>query len=735
MSSRGRNGFCRICGGDLQGNQRRWLYGGQNKKGSQPQTPTESLRGGSLCRSSQSSPWGSTLSLGSSGSLSKSQSFLGSPSKSVDLLSVLTHILGQQVPRGSGREEFVCGKCVSALERVFKFDSVISRVRVLSNERLQKLTQERDRIRQWVRSNYRHRHQQEFQSRSSTSEDDGEMEKEAYRDMLKENMALSGYECWSERWDTCPYFIRTGKRCRRGKGCEGCDSLRVSDSDYESVCGIPRRLPSDAFSPLQLSADRSSSMPLHWQKSSAISSSPASLAGSTLSLRAPSRTQSVQSLDFIDGNDSFDLTSAQPLNFLLMELRGVEAKPVSSPSGSRIPVLGKNTGKSLDKTDGGASPRVGRVLNFGEAENGKDGMDEEDEDVLMDLRDEYMPLQESTPGRVNTAVRNLRAQLDKAASRIRILEAELKQGGRKPAEANGSVDLGSDGGDGSLLQTLGHSLHSRERLIQECLTLVRRLSEGEGASSELTDCLKQVFAENKAALEALRSERSEAEKRLEKEAEALRKAGRDRERDLDTLNTVLQCNQDIIGDLRVALEEKERQLKDVEKERELWRQRDSALSAVLQEKEDLILSFRQQLESSGPETELAALLKDKADKSATLCLEVSNLTASLQQYQDMVKSQQETHGQTVSALSAQLKEAQQELRNGLKEKKEAERSWRNEQEDREREARKLRDSLEKRDKLIEQILLDSEERDRLLTELQQNLQNKREPKTGVKHTL
>lgn len=34
---------------------------------------------------------------------------------------------------------------------------------------------------------------------------------------------------------------------------------------------------------------------------------------------------------------------------------------------------------------------------------------------------------------------------------------------------------------------------------------------------------------------------------MEKEIEALRKAGRDRERDLDTLNTVLQCNQDIIN--------------------------------------------------------------------------------------------------------------------------------------------------------------------------------------------
>lgn len=40
---------------------------------------------------------------------------------------------------------------------------------------------------------------------------------------------------------------------------------------------------------------------------------------------------------------------------------------------------------------------------------------------------------------------------------------------------------------------------------------------------------------------------TEREKSMEEEIEALRKAGRDRERDLDTLNSVLQCNQDIIN--------------------------------------------------------------------------------------------------------------------------------------------------------------------------------------------
>lgn len=440
MSSRGKNGLCRICGGDLQGNQRRWLFGGQNKKTSQLQTPTDSQRGRSPSRSSQSSPWGSTLSLGSSGSLSKSQLSLNSQSKGTDLLSVLTHILGQSVPRGSGQGEFVCGKCVSILERVFKFDTVISRVKMLSTERLQKLTQERDKMRQWVRQSYCRRHPQDFNSRGSTSEEDGEPEKEGYREMLRENMALSEYECWSEKWDACPRFIRTGKRCSKGKGCEGCDSLRVSDSDYESVCGVPRHLPFQPFSPLPLSRDKSRSMPLHWQKVPSISSSLSSLAGSTLSLQASPRTESIQSLDSLDGNDPFD---SPGFHFVLSELRGLEAKPISSPSGSRIPILGRKDRRFLGKPEETVSPRVNRVLSFGEVENGGDDMGE-DGDVLTELKDEFMPLhRESTSGRVQHAVRQLRGQLDQALSRIRTLEAELKHGKSRPAEVNGSEDWAS----------------------------------------------------------------------------------------------------------------------------------------------------------------------------------------------------------------------------------------------------------------------------------------------------
>lgn len=46
----------------------------------------------------------------------------------------------------------------------------------------------------------------------------------------------------------------------------------------------------------------------------------------------------------------------------------------------------------------------------------------------------------------------------------------------------------------------------------------------------------------------------------------------------------------------MALGEKEWLLREVEKEREVWRQRDRALATVLQEKDQLTQNLRQQLE-------------------------------------------------------------------------------------------------------------------------------------------
>lgn len=96
----------------------------------------------------------------------------------------------------------------------------------------------------------------------------------------------------------------------------------------------------------------------------------------------------------------------------------------------------------------------------------------------------------------------------------------------------------------------------------------------------------------------------------------------------------------------MTLGEKERLLKEVEKERELWRQRDRAVSSVLKEKEAVILCLKAELEScrkaasgsgDGQAAQLTELWEERERNSATLCQEVTKLTSTLQEYQELVQ--------------------------------------------------------------------------------------------------
>ncbi|XP_055083912.1 myosin-11 [Periophthalmus magnuspinnatus] len=771
MSSRRRSEQCRICGGVLQGNQRRWLFSGNKKNQNQSQslTPSGSVRGPSQSQSNCSSPWGSTLSLGSSVSLRSQLS--ANISKSFDLLSILTHILGCSVSRGNS--EFICGKCVSVLERVFKYDTVIARVRALSSERLQRLTQERDKIRQWVRNSYIEKNPHEIPIRtSSTSEEEGESEKDGYREMLRDNMALSEYEFWSEKWDTCPFFIRSGKRCRKGKGCEGCNALRVSDSDYESVCGVPRNLPFYAFSPLAFSRDKSQSMPLNLQKTPSVTcSSPASLAGSTVSL--PSRTESIQSLDSLDDKDPFVSPQHVTVKLLLKEISDIQGNAVNSPAGSRIPILERRGRVGRGYSGERKKMVLNRVLDF---ENGEE---EEEEDAIMELGDEFVPLHgQNSVGRPHQVVKLLRAQLDQARTRIKTLEDQVQnqvqdqvQDGTKPEALNGSTDWNTLDGDFGV-QSLNLSLRSRERLLQESMAVIRRLCLEEGKGPELSDklteklseSLKETTSQTRDALARLEREVLGEKQRLEQELESLRKCSTDRERDLDTLQIVLQANQELIQELRVSLGEKEQQLKALYSEREVSAQRERALNAALGDKDSLLLCLQQELDtchkdvqalsdtvladlSSGDKTgalvsrlkekqaELAAVIEEREENSTTMCQEVTKLTSALQEYQSLVQLQQESHSQVLSSLTNQLSKVRTQLREREKERRERAREWGREREEDMRQKSRLMKSLEKRDQLIEQILHDAEEQERLFRELRQNLQNKFHLTTGIKHTL
>ncbi|KAF7700254.1 uncharacterized protein si:ch73-95l15.5 [Silurus meridionalis] len=774
MTSRRKIEACRICGGDLQGNQRRWLFSAQNKKGAQNQSSSVLL---SPTWSAQSSPWGSTLSLGSSSSPYKSYT-LPTPNKGLDLLAVLTHILGQSVTRENGKGEFICGKCVSVLERVFKFDTVIARVRVLSRERLQKLTKERDCLRRWVWNIYRQHHPFVLKSRGSSSEDEVELgEKDsgkAYREMLSDNMALAAYECWSEKTESCPYFKRTGKRCGKLKNCECCDSLRVSDANYEFICGVPRNLPEQALSPI--------GMPLNWPRSPSMRSSPASLAGSCHSLKARSRTASAPSLDSVDGYDPFDWPDEHfvILDSILDKLKSIEGKPVRSPAGSRIPILAK--GQNSCGADGLPSIGVTRVLNFVQRdERDKEDVNGESDDVLTELRDDFMPLhKEVTTNKVHFVVKQLREQLDEAQARIRTLEAGLQNSNlsvpSKTSQSKQSLPeypKSSSEDENGLIRNLSHSLQSKDRVIQECVALIRKLcldlgsglEEADKLISYVTVKLTSSHSDQEGVLEAELTELKERERSLQKELEVLQEANSSQERDLLTLNSVLQTNQDVINHLRVELTEKTQTLQDLQKERGLWKKRDSALEKVLQEKEALITRLQQTIESSHKDVQtlsdslisrglqgggaegalaqqvleqeslLSGCLKDWESNTATTRQEVSKLCTALEEAGAVIQDQRQTHEQAITELSEQLKDSRRELREIIKDTKQAEQAWRSERVKRDFEEGRLVDCLRKRDKLIEQVLLDAEKRDGMLIELHQDILSKVEPRVGLKHTL
>lgn len=643
----------------------------------------------------------------------------------------------------------MCGKCASLLERVFKFDSVIARVKVLSTEKLHKLTQEKDKIRQWLRQNYQQRHLEDFHLWAATNrEEEGQMEKESYREMLEENMALSEYEFWSDKWEACPYFIRTGKRCRKGKGCEGCDSLRVSDSNYESVCGIPRHLPSQTYK-LLLSRDKSQSMPLHWQRTPSSSFSPTSLTGSCLSLQAASCTGSIQSQDSLEDFDTFHSSPPESINFVLNRLRCLKCKPVRSPSGSRIPVLDKKD----EKLTGEITPSVvARILNFGDIKNGEGDVNEDDGDILTELNEEFMPLcTKSNTDRLHHSVEHLQGQLNQAVNDIETLELKNETGKRAHIKTLDKEKLPQVDSQDYLLQSFACSLHCRERLIQECMGLIKRLCMGEGVTNDLengliekiTENTNEILSDTKAALKFLRLEMSDREKMERKEIEVLKKAASDRELDLDTLTSVIQCNQDTINDLHVILEENSCLQKNIDKERKMWRKREQTLVAVQHESNVLLRNFQEKLENLqkkiptfttptvGGMSEEEVMSGAGQVDGVALCQQVTELTTTLQEYQDMVQTQQENHKERMSSMMAQLKDTRQQLRQKEKEKKESERLWQNRRDEMQREEKLLMERLEKRDKLIEHILQDVEERDHLFRELQLKLQNQQGPESDI----
>lgn len=203
---------CRICGRDLCGNQRRWIF---------------------------------------------------HPTAKLNLQVLLSHALGQELTR-DGRGEFACSKCTFMLDRMYRFDTVIARVEALSIERLQRLLQEKHRLRQCIGGLYRKTNSEEGAvTMTGTDEAPGDgmvdisgLTHAKYCALLQEDLVYSLYESWAD--DSLDVNHQHHPQCHIGPGsevtgshrcvpstprrCRGCSYWRVADSDYEAVCKVPRKV-------------------------------------------------------------------------------------------------------------------------------------------------------------------------------------------------------------------------------------------------------------------------------------------------------------------------------------------------------------------------------------------------------------------------------------------------------------------------------------------------------------
>ncbi|XP_076000607.1 myomegalin isoform X2 [Genypterus blacodes] len=209
---------CRICGRELCGNQRRWIF---------------------------------------------------HPSSKLNLQVLLSHALGQELTR-DGRGEFACSKCTFMLDRMYRFDTVIARVEALSIERLQRLLQEKHHLRQCIGGLYRKTNSDEGpvvmagdhggESLEGGMVDMSGLSHAKYCALLQDDLVYSLYESWADDNLYCRHYQQHHHQRSAGRGseimvaeshrcvvsiprrCRGCSHLRVADSDYEAVCKVPRKL-------------------------------------------------------------------------------------------------------------------------------------------------------------------------------------------------------------------------------------------------------------------------------------------------------------------------------------------------------------------------------------------------------------------------------------------------------------------------------------------------------------
>uniref|UniRef100_A0A665T3I6 Short myomegalin-like EB1 binding protein N-terminal domain-containing protein n=1 Tax=Echeneis naucrates TaxID=173247 RepID=A0A665T3I6_ECHNA len=393
---------CRICGRELCGNQRRWIF---------------------------------------------------HPTAKLNLQVLLSHALGQELTR-DGRGEFACSKCTFMLDRMYRFDTVIARVEALSIKRLQRLLQEKHRLRQCIGGLYRKTNSEDGEGTlggSGEAPGDGMVDISGlthakYCALLQDDLVYSLYESWMDDSLDCPHHhhlqFAGSQRCvpSTPRRCRGCSYWRVADSDYEAVCKVPRKLarsfscgPSTRYSASVTggSVMGASSSPSvasleiaeEYNQPRAVTDGPLSSPRDPLDDRI-SDSLSEEHTGAPHGQASPALSI--PLALCLLQSYAIY-RPVQSSKGSKLPVLLRQSSRNGNSRLGFPDPLLGMSYESPDGERDNHMPTPELDTPLIRLDVGLVEEQQSQLNQYECAAGQCVSELQKAQLQVQSLQAKIHE--------------------------------------------------------------------------------------------------------------------------------------------------------------------------------------------------------------------------------------------------------------------------------------------------------------------
>ncbi|XP_057886289.1 myomegalin isoform X3 [Melospiza georgiana] len=627
---------CRICGRELCGNQRRWIFHTAAK---------------------------------------------------LNLQVLLSHVLGRELCR-DGRSEFACSKCAFMLDRIYRFDTVIARIEALSIERLQKLLLEKDRLKFCIASMYRRNNDD-----SGTEDRAGEgtvdlsnLPDARYAALLQEDFTYSGFEYWMDQEEhglephSCHGSEGAGSRPRR---CRGCAALRVADADYEAICKVPRKVARSIS--CGLSSRWSASMGNEESSVCDVAESTCSrVAVDGDSMEEGTPASSLESLDTtveasppqqkdedadkgLKGNGKCDdfsddrMTPSSSLSGNRLELalnliKTLDYKPLQSPRGSRLPIPVKSSVPppklSHDLADGSASAGLACASSsfmntdrksFSRAPLGLPLEISELQELWDDLYEDYMPLrvqnlqhegQQAAPGSAAEGEHVAGVRAAELQGKLQHSEAANKLLQEKLNELNfelKSVQETAQRQDRTI-QSLNEALKSKESKTEELYHIIEGQNE---TMAKLRDMLHRNHLGQQQVSESPLSPQEQQMSPLD-------------------LQNALFCTKLEVQKLKRAQRQKEHQLAEAKRATQLLE------TTVHEEEQQKEATWKHNQELRAVVQQLQAELQDKAQQLQTLEWEKScELQAQEQRVQRL--TQQLAHKEQLLQESRELLQCQQSL--------------------------------------------------------------------------